>query len=242
MAKDKISCIICAYNEEQRISDVLKILDRHPLLDEVIVVDDGSRDKTREIVGQYKNVRLLAQEVNKGKSHAMAAGINAAKNELLMFIDADLVGLKDENISDLAEPVLSGQADVAFSLRKNTTSIYTYIGADFLFQKILALDYLTGERVLPRSLLLPHADEISKLPGYGVESFMNKLIIKNKMRVAVVRWENVSNPTKSAKEGFWKGLGGEFRMVNQIFKVLSLREIIYQNYSLFKLSRDNTKF
>ena len=214
----KISCIICAYNEETRIAAVLSALENHPLIDEVLVVDDGSADRTSEVVRTYANVRLISYPVNKGKSYAVTMGIREAAHELLMFLDADLVGLTSENITALAEPVLSGEADVAMSLRKNSLWFY----------KLIGLDYVSGERMFPKTLLLSHLEAIAKLPGFGIETYMNQLIVEQRLTIRVVRWDNVINTRKSTKMGFWKGTRAEIHMVLHILKIIPLREIIRQ--------------
>ena len=52
--KNKVSCIIPAYNEESRIANVLKVVENHPILDEVIVINDGSTDKTADVIRRFK--------------------------------------------------------------------------------------------------------------------------------------------------------------------------------------------
>jgi glycosyltransferase involved in cell wall biosynthesis len=73
-----ISCIICAYNEGKRLRTILRALDGHPALKEVIVVDDGSTDDTTALVQEHLDVRLVSYPVNRGKTYAMAQGIAAA--------------------------------------------------------------------------------------------------------------------------------------------------------------------
>lgn len=223
----KISCIISAYNEESRIGRVLDALKDHPLIDEIIVVDDGSTDRTREIANANPKVQLISLLVNNGKSNAIALGIGQARNTLLMLLDADLIGLTHENITALAQPVLSGNADITISLRKNSLRIYKLIGFDFY----------SGERVFPKILLADYLETLKKLPGFGLETFMNELTIERRYRIVVVPWRNVSHARKSDKIGFWKGRKEELRMAFQILKMLSLGKIIRQNYALLSLTR-----
>ena len=222
---EKISCIICAYNEAGRIGKVLNVVCSHPLIDEVIVVDDGSTDQTSEEVKEYHSVRLIPFDTNRGKSYAAATGISQARNSLVMMMDADLIGLNEENVTRLVKPVLNGKTDISISLRQNSLFIY----------KMIKLDFVSGERVLPKAILADHLKNIRELPGFGLESYMNRLIINNHCRIAIVRWQNVTHARKSEKLGLWKGLKEEVRMLSQILKVLSLRDIIYENYKLLSL-------
>lgn len=89
-----VSIIIPAYKEEERLSVSLqKIIDYFSNLQfsyEIIVVDDGSKDKTAEIAQSFKNVKLLIQEVNQGKGAAVRRGMLEAKGNFRLFTDADL--------------------------------------------------------------------------------------------------------------------------------------------------------
>src|SRR5690606_40162053 len=77
-------------------------------LEEIIVVSDGSDDRTAEVARRYP-VKVLELEQNVGKGGAMKAGANETNCEVLLFVDADLVGLHTEHIEALLEPVLSGR-------------------------------------------------------------------------------------------------------------------------------------
>jgi len=221
----RISCIVCAFNEAPRIAAVLDVVSHHPLLDEVIVVDDGSTDDTAGIVKRFPAVRLISSPVNRGKSFAMATGVASARHDLLMLLDADLVGLAVEHITALAAPVLSGEADVSLSLRKNSLWIYRAIG----------LDFVSGERVISRSLLSEAQEEMHRLPRFGIEIFMNRRIIARRLSIAVTRWPRVTQARKSEKLGFWKGILAEWRMIVDLLQVAYPLALVAQIYRLLLL-------
>jgi len=207
-----VSCIIPAYNEAQRIGDVLSVATAHPLIHEVIAVDDGSTDNTAQAIASFKNVRLIAQQHNTGKSGAICAGIRASTCEHLLFLDADLIGLTEADVTALLSPVLNGVADATISLRKDA----------FLPWRTIGLDYLSGERVLRRNILAGHLEVIEKLPGFGLESYINDLLIRHRARIEVVRWDSVGHVLKTKKYGVWNGIAGETRMVMNIIGTTSL--------------------
>src|SRR5712691_8040236 len=158
---ESVSCIIPAYNEGTRIANVLSAVVSHPLLEEIIVVDDGSTDETRAVAKRFSDVRVLVQSANTGKSAAICAGVLASTSPLLLFLDADLVGLTRMDVSELVSPVLWKEADATISLRSDALLPWRAIG----------LDYLSGERVLRRDFLAEHLDVIAHLPGFGLESY-----------------------------------------------------------------------
>ncbi|HUV98560.1 MAG TPA: glycosyltransferase family 2 protein [Gallionella sp.] len=221
----RISCIICAYNEAPRIAAVLAVTSIHPLLNEVIVVDDGSTDQTAEIVRQFPTVKLISLPVNQGKSIAMATGVMAAQNELLMLLDADLTGLAAEHVNALAFPVLSDKADVSLSLRKNSLLIFRAIG----------LDFVSGERVIRKDLLSEVLEEMHGLPRFGIEVFMNRQIIARQYSIAVTHWLSVAQSRKTEKLGYWKGIRAEWRMLSDLFQMEYPLALISQTYQLLLL-------
>jgi glycosyltransferase involved in cell wall biosynthesis len=225
----RISCIICAYNEAPRIGKVLEVVSAHPLLSEVIVVDDGSADDTAEVVKRFPSVKLITYETNRGKSAAMAVGVAAAENDVLMLLDADLKGLAPEYISDLAAPVLEGTADISFSLLQNSLLLFRAIG----------LDFVSGMRVVKRELLAEVLKEIHGLPRFGIEVFMNNLIITRKLSLAVVHWPHVTQTKKTEKLGYWNGIRGEWRMITDLLKVTYPLAPISQTIRLFFLRADH---
>ena len=87
-----ISVVVPAYNEERQIGNTLLKMLRIKEIDEIIVVDDGSKDKTCEIVKEIsfknKKIQLLIHSMNKGKGCAMRTGVNSANGNIIVFIDA----------------------------------------------------------------------------------------------------------------------------------------------------------
>ena len=195
----KISCIIPVYNEGPRVLNVIKAVLASKVADEIIVVDDGSSDNTAELVSNsvkdIAEVNFITYHPNGGKSHAVKVGFEAAKNDYVMMIDSDLLGLDTVGLNALAQPVRDGIADVSISLRKNSLGIY----------KALGLDFISGERVFKKDLI-PDLSVLDTLTGFGLESYMNQVIIQKKLRIKVVYWPNVESPRKSVKMGWLEWL------------------------------------
>lgn len=221
----KVSCIMPAYNEATRIGAVLSVAAAHPLIDEVIVVDDGSSDGTGAVARAYERVTVLVHEKNAGKSRAIHTGIMRSTGDVLLFLDTDLAGLKEKDISDLLEPVLSKRAVVSISRRRINLFF------DFLYH-FTRIDIFSGERAFPRELIKGREDELQSLSNFGIETFLNKIIIAKRCTIAVVYWKHVATPLKAAKFGFFEGLARDFSMAADILKTAPLSEIIRQFHSL----------
>ncbi len=119
-----LSIIIAAYNEESRIGEsLLKIkeyLDGRDADYEIIIVDDGSTDNTRQVAADYKseitNLRVIGYPINKGKGYALRQGVFASKGEAVLLTDADL----STPIEELARllPLITGcEYDVVIGSR-----------------------------------------------------------------------------------------------------------------------------
>lgn len=224
----KISCIIPAYNEEARIEGVLSVI--QPLIGkhiyEVIVVDDGSYDDTKQVVKNFPQINLIIHEVNKGKNRTVADGIRASKGDYIFLLDADLKSLREQNIIDLVNPIEKDLAKVTISFRKNGWPL-------FPFKKI---DYLSGERILPKFYLMEKINEMESLPSYSLEVFINRIIIKNKLSLKIVHWPEVENVFNQDKMGWKKGV--KFIVTKIWWRVICetyFFGMYYQNIKMAKL-------
>jgi len=226
----KISVIISAYNEEPRIARVLSVVEKHPLIDEVIVIDDGSTDGTSEAAGKFK-VTLIKNQKNMGKTISVKYGLEKSKNEFILFLDADLIGLTKENIDTLANPVINGPVDWTLSLRGNSG----------LHMKLLNIDFVSGERVVKRFLL--NDPQIWSKPdiGFSLEILMNKSLLERKATFLSVSLPNLKLTTKSGKIGFLRGWYGEIKMLKQIFKVMPLPKVVQQFFKMSYLNKKTRK-
>jgi glycosyltransferase involved in cell wall biosynthesis len=222
-----ISCIVCAYNEADRIRNILEAVREHPALSEVIVVNDGSTDDTDALLAGYPDIQVLSHTPNRGKTYALGRGIAAAKGEFLMLLDADLCGVTAADIQALADPVIDGRAEVSISLRRNSLALYRALG----------LDFVSGERVIPAWLMGEAVGEMERLPRWGGEVFINSLIIRERMAIAVVDWPRVFNIRKYKKVGRWRGVFAELSMIGDAARVLSPIGLVTQNLALLGLVR-----
>jgi len=213
--KKKVSCIICAYNEKSRISKVLKVAVNHPWIDEIIVVDDGSIDKTGKEASKFKKIKLIRNKKNFGKSKSMYLGCQKAKNEFVLFLDADLIGLKKKDITSLLEPIIDGDVDMTISMRKN----------NFLLFKILGHEFISGERALRKDI---SKKVLKNSNGYAAEVKINEYILRNRLKFRIINWPNVKAIKKIEKKEIKKAIEKEINMIKEITKSAPASEIIKQ--------------
>jgi glycosyltransferase involved in cell wall biosynthesis len=114
-----LSIIIPVYNEVKNIEEIIRRVKARRLASEIIIVDDGSQDGTRDILKKMDGkgkVRVILHERNQGKGAAVVTGLNAATGEVLLIQDADLE-YDPRDYPALLKPIKEGLADVVYGSR-----------------------------------------------------------------------------------------------------------------------------
>jgi glycosyltransferase involved in cell wall biosynthesis len=120
----KLSVVIPVYNEERTVVTVIERVRATRFEKEILVVDDGSTDGTREVLARYAKdpeVRVFHQPANRGKGAALRRGFEEATGDVVLVQDADME-YSPEDYPKLLEPILSGQADVVYGSRYSGAS------------------------------------------------------------------------------------------------------------------------
>lgn len=187
----QITAIVSSYNEEKTIRDVIHSISASSIFDEIIVVNDGSTDKTKKTVSECKNtfniidIHLLE---NKGKGFAMAMGIEQASNEIIVFCDADLSNLRREHFLQLIKPIIENEAEMVLGQPTDT----------LINHHINPFKTFTGQRAVLRNDILPIVEEMKK-SKFGVETLINLYYQSQEKRVKYIKLKGLKHPTKFEK-------------------------------------------
>jgi len=240
----KTSIVICAYNEERTVEDVVTSCCSYNPESEVILVDDGSTDNTKDVLTKllkkytYKYERL---EKNRGKSWAMVHGVEIATGEIILFFDADVSKISENHFHQLLDPIMNNEADMVLGQPSET----------FIDYRINPFKSLTGQRALFKKDLIPILEDIKEIK-FGVETYINLYFQAHGMRIKYVLLKDLLHPTKyqkttpinATKEFIKEGKEIAIALVNNYELILQRIELHYNrvNKSAFvkinKLQRE----
>lgn len=204
----KFSIIVPVFNEEQGLPEVLESLIKLFPLEEIIVVDDGSTDKTNEIACRFNSVKVIRHDRNYGYGAALKTGINHASTEKLVFFDAD--GQHDAgNIKNFIG--LLKECDLAAGERLNDMSISGIRLPGKFILKILVnflaktkiKDINCGFRAVRKSIIKRY---LFLLPdGFSFSTTTILLFLKRKYRVKFIPIQAKRRTGKSSVNQFRDG-------------------------------------
>ena len=202
-----VAAIIPAYNEEQTIGEVIEALLASSMIDEIIIVSDGSTDGTVKVASRYP-IKVVALEENVGKGGAMKVGADQTSCDVLLFVDADLVGLGAKHIEALVEPVLSDKTAMSIGVFSEGR-----VSTD-LAQKLAPA--LSGQRAVTKAFF----DSVPKLEKsrFGVEMSLKHHAERQGVEVVKVPLPFLSQVTKEEKRGLLLGLQARMEMYRDIVK------------------------
>jgi glycosyltransferase involved in cell wall biosynthesis len=180
---------------------------------DVIVVDDGSTDDTAQRA-EAAGARVVRRVPGGSKAHAMRAGVDATDADAVLFVDADLLGLRSRHLDAICKPFVEGRA--VMSIGTFDYGIWNPL--------VLRLPPTTGERVLPRWVF--DAVPPSKLEGYTIEVMINQVIAEARLPTSARVMHGVTHRTKRDKFGSVEGWRRTWRMFWQLvglIRVVRLR-------------------
>ncbi len=215
----RTAAVIPARNEAQTVGAVVRTALQARRVDEVIVVDNASDDGTAA-AATHAGARVVAC-LDEGKGQAMAAGVAATDAEIVVFLDADLIGLWPWHVDRLVDTVIEGTAGMACGLFDRGPVLNP------IFLK--ALPILTGQRALHRTIF--EALDARDIKGYKVEAALNSLCAERDLLVEAFVCTGLWHRTKEEK--FNTPAEGFARKVS----MLAVASWGYLSYSLRRRSR-----
>jgi glycosyltransferase involved in cell wall biosynthesis len=210
----KLSILMPVYNEEERIADAVKqALDvQYPAEIEMVIVDDGSRDRTAEILNGLhdERIRVVIHPRNKGKGAAIRTAVDNATGDYMVILDADLE-YDPQDIPKLLEPVLDGRATVVYGNRtfgSHSSFSFWYVmgnkagttAANMLYNCYLG-DLETCFKLMPVSLyrsLNVHSR------GFGLEAEVTGKLLRRRIRPYEVPISYRARTREEGKKITWR--------------------------------------
>ncbi|MEW6516880.1 MAG: dolichyl-phosphate beta-glucosyltransferase [candidate division FCPU426 bacterium] len=229
----EVSIVIPAYNEAERLGATLEAVDRFFRVQarscEVVVVDDGSRDRTAELALAHPfrsgRLRVLRNRRNRGKGASVRRGVAAANGAVVLFSDADLSTPIEELLR--LEQALAGGADVAVASRAVAGSrieehqpfYREWMGKSF--NRLVQLLVLPGVHDTQCGFKLFRRDAARALfprltvPGFGFDVEVLYLARRQglEIREVPVAWRNSRHSKVSPLRDAWRMLGDLFRIL-----------------------------
>jgi glycosyltransferase involved in cell wall biosynthesis len=200
---NKISVVIPAYNEGEYIKDLINTILKSSIVDELILVDDCSKPEFAQMYDTISGIKVVHKPKNGGKDAALLTGIELARNESILILDADLQNIKTEQIDALEKYV--GNKDIVSIAR----------GGDYGWAKAIGNTYLTmGEHLLTKSLINKYKQRLFDGVIWSFDNELNKISLEIPAdRLKYVEFKDVTHILKGSKLGFVQGVKDDIKMI-----------------------------
>lgn len=220
----KISVIVPVYNEEKSIGNVLRSLMKLrkalPMM-EIVVVDDGSKDRTADEVAAFPVVKYVRHEENRGKGAALLTGFEVATGDIFVVQDADLE-YSPSDIPKLIGPILNSRADVVygsrFKTRCNGMCLMHHIGNRILsvttrlLYRVSITDVMTGHKCFTKQVL----ESLDlKEDDFNIEVEITAKVLKNGWRLVEVPIRYSRRPFGKAKISYADGVSSMVKLMRE---------------------------
>ncbi|MBI3012157.1 MAG: glycosyltransferase family 2 protein [Elusimicrobia bacterium] len=188
----KLSIIVPVYNEKNTIQSLLERVRSTPYSKEILVVDDGSTDGTREILKKLNDpeIALLFHEKNKGKGAAIRTAIPKATGEIILIQDADLE-YDPKDYALLLGPILDDRADVVYGSRflggPHRVLLFWHYMGNLIFTLLTNILYNINLTDMGTCYKVFRAEILKAIPlrsdRFGFEPEITAKICKRKLRI-----------------------------------------------------------
>lgn len=212
MNKETVAVIIPAFNESATIGAVVRVAVLSPLVDEVIVVSDGSTDETARIAKEA-GAKTIDLKQNIGKGGAMRKGLEQTQASVIVFLDADLIGFTGEHLAKLIRPVLDRACVMQVGIRDR---------GPFWTTCAHYLPLISGERAVRREILEQIPERFYQ--GFMIEAAFNYYCRTRRLKRGLVDLKGLSIRRKYQKVGWPKAVVQYSLMTAQIiWAILQVR-------------------
>ena len=220
----KLSVVMPVFNEEKTIKEIVERVQAVNIDKEIIIIDDGSTDKTRDVLNGLKgdNIKILFHDKNSGKGMALKTGFSRASGDIVIIQDADLE-YNPEEYPRLIEPIVKGHADVVYGSRLSggmPQRVYMFwhkAGNSFLslltgiLYNTTLTDMETGYKVFKRGVL---GNMDIKSRDFTVEAEITAKVFKKRYRVYEVPISYYGRDYSEGKKiRWWHGISAVWALI-----------------------------
>ena len=187
-----LSVVMPCYNERETIEEIIRRVLAIPVRTELIVVDDGSKDGTRDILARLEKelpIKVVLQARNGGKGAALRRGFQEVTGDLMIIQDADLE-YSPEEIPELIELICEGRADVVYGSRflgRHRVFLFTHYAGNRLLTLITNVLYNTMLSDMETCYKVMRTEVLRSMTlesnGFGIEPELTAKIFKRHYRV-----------------------------------------------------------